>query len=477
MRRLSRSISLILASLTVSCAAVPQLGSMPTVRAPGALVSARSLAGTSVAWPGDGWWSDFGDTQLTMLIETGLQGSPDVAAADARIRSADALSQQAGAVLQPSLSVDASAGGTQQSKNMGFPRQFVPDGVQDTGRVTASLSFNLDLWGKNRAALRAAKGEAEAARVDAAQARLMISSAIAAAYADLQQLYDQRDVAAQALDVRAATAKLTAQRVQVGVDTRGSLRQAEARVPAARADLKGIDEAIALTQHRIAALMGAGPDRGLSITRPQLAATPVGLPADAAIDLIGRRPDLVAAKLRAEAAADRIKVARRDFYPNLNLSVLAGLQSLGLGNLFVGGSQYGNGGVAISLPVFDGGRIAGRYRQARAEYDGAVARYDASLVQALREVADAVTSRTAADARLADQRAALSAAAEAAQIARIRYRGGLSNQLPVLIAEDTELSARRAVADLQARRIALDIQLIRALGGGYRTDTQIAGTR
>ncbi|WP_347400427.1 efflux transporter outer membrane subunit [Sphingomonas paeninsulae] len=339
--------------------------------------------------------------------------------------------------------------------------------------MTGTFSFNLDLWGRDRAALAAATSETEAARVDFEQARLMLSTGIASAYADLSQYYVQRDVAVDALKVRQSTVDLTSQRVAVGVDTRGSLRQAESRVPSARADIAALDEAIVLTQHRLAALLGAGPDRGLQIARPVLRDAPTGVPMNAGVDLIGRRPDIVAARLRAEAAAKRIKVAKADFYPNISLSAVVGLQSLGLGQLFNSGSSYGTGGAAFSLPIFDGGRIAGRYRGARGEYDEAVARYDSTLIAALRETADALSSRQAADVRLNDQRQALAAAEEARKIAALRYRGGLSNQLPVLNGDDTVLISRRAVADLEARRLSLDIALIRALGGGYR-DTRIS---
>ena len=295
----------------------------------------------------------------------------------------------------------------------------------------------------------------------------MLATNIATAYAELAQYHAERDVALEALRVRGASAQLTTQRVDVGVDAVGSQRQAESRVPAARADIAALDEAIALTRNRIAALVGAGPDRGLSIARPTITAASIGVPDSAGIDLIGRRPDIVAARLRAEAAAKRIKVARADFYPNISLSAIVGLQSLGLGRLIEGDSSYGTAGAAFSLPIFDGGRVRGRYVQARADYDNAVATYDRTLIAALREVADAVASQRALDTRLAEQRASLASAADASRIAALRYRGGLSTQLTVLTADDYQLTARRAVADLEARRIALDVALIRALGGGY----------
>jgi NodT family efflux transporter outer membrane factor (OMF) lipoprotein len=344
----------------------------------------------------------------------------------------------------------------------------VPDGVQDTGTVAATLSFDLDLWGRNRAALAAATSDALAGRADAAQARLLLTSAIAAAYADLSGYMDQRDSAAQTLRVRQSTAALTGDRTTAGLDNRGSQRQAEARVGAAQADVTALDEAIALTRHRIAALLGKGPDRGLAITRPHLTAPPAGIPADAGIALVGRRPDIVAARLRAESAGHRIDVAHADFYPNIRLSALVGMQALGLGHLFDSGSEYGNGGAAISLPIFQGGAISGRYRGARAQYDAAVAAYDQTLTGALREVADTLSSRASIESQIADQRAALTAATEAANIARLRYRAGLSNQLPLLTAEDSMIALTRSVAVLEARRLSLDIMLIRALGGGYR---------
>ncbi len=463
-------------AFVTGCASVPQLGVTPVPRPAATLPSTRALAPTVGPSIADAWWREFGDEQLDTLINEGLAQSPDVAQAAARVRAADALAEQAGAALGPSLAVDGVVGGAQQSKNLGIPPQFVPNGIQDTGRSTGQISFDLDVWGKNRAALAAARGDALAARVDLDQARLMLTTGIATAYADLAQYYAERDVAVGALGVRQATAQLTARRVAAGVDTRGSQAQADSRVPQARADILALDEAILLTRNRLAALIGSGPDRGHDIARPALKPVAIGIPENVGVDLVGRRPDIVAVRLRAEAASARVKVAHADFYPNLNIGALVGLQSLGLGNVFKTGSLYGNGGLAVSLPIFDTGRIQGRYRAARADYDEAVGRYDATLISALHEAADAVASRNAADRRLVELKSALASSEDASRIAGLRYSGGLSNQLPALTSDDTLLSVRRAVADLEAKRIALDIALIRALGGGYRY-TPLSGTR
>ena len=204
--------------------------------------------------------------------------------------------------------------------------------------------------------------------------------------------------------------------------------------------------------------------------RPARYRSPASFEASAAAVSASRRPTswrVVAARLRSEAAAKRIDVARADFYPNISLSALVGLQSLGLSNLFSAGSEYGNGAAAISLPIFDGGRLQGNYRGARAEYDTAVATYDRTLIGALRDVADIVASRAATTRQLVGRREALTAAAEASKLAGLRYRAGLSTQIVQLTAEDSMVALSRSVADLEARELALDIALIRALGGGY----------
>ena len=456
----------ILTLLLAGCA--PALGPLPVAKTPADLASAQSLAAPAAAWPAAEWWRGYGDPQLDALIAEARAGAPDVAAAMARVRIAQALAQQAGAALAPSLEASGSAGLSKQSYNNGIPPDFVPRGWNDRGDVSATASFDLDLWGRNRAALAAATSEAEAARVDADQALLLLSAGIADAYAELSRLYAGRDVAERAVAVRQASFALARDRVLIGLDNRGVQKLAEARLAAARGALVQQDEAIALTRNRLAALLGAGPDRGLAVTRPDQARLHAfGLPQNLAFDLIGRRPDLVATRLRAEAAGSRIKQARAAFYPNINLTAVIGLQALGLNQLVDSGSTMGSIGPAISLPIFDHGRLAGQFRQSRGQYDLAVADYDATLVGALREVADAAASIRALQAQRAEAAQALAAAEEAHEIARLRYEGSLSPYLDVLTAEDSVLERRRAAADLDARAFTLDIALIRTLGGGY----------
>ena len=314
----------------------------------------------------------------------------------------------------------------------------------------------------------AATSEREAAAIEARAARLALATSVAAAYADLARLAAEREVQVAAVKQREEVAAMVARRVASGLDTRGEQRQADAAVPLAQGDLAATDEAIALTRNRLAALLGAGPERVAAIALPSpRTLTAPGLPANLALDLVCRRADIAAARRRAEAAGARITVARAGFYPNVNLMGFIGLQSFGLGNLTAKGSDIAQAGAAVSLPIFAGGRIQGNYRAARAEYDEAVAQYDQTLVRALNEVADAAASQRALGERQVAAHAALAASEEAYSIARRRYEGGLSPYLSVLTAQDALLRNRQLAAALDARALTLNVELIRALGGGY----------
>ncbi|HIQ17944.1 MAG TPA: multidrug transporter, partial [Novosphingobium capsulatum] len=181
-----------------------------------------------------------------------------------------------------------------------------------------------------------------------------------------------------------------------------------------------------------------------------------------------RSADIAAARARAEAAAAQISVAHAQFYPNVNLVAMIGMQSLGLSNLFTSGSDLGSAGPAIGIPLFSGGRLKGQYRQARAGYDEAVATYNQTLLQALRDVADAAATQRSVDGQLRAAREAVTASDDAYRIARRRYEAGLSTYLSVLSSEDALIANRRLLADLEARTLSAHVALVRALGGGFK---------
>lgn len=458
-----------------ACATAPHLGPRAEMAPAAKFETDRSFAVPAAApaasWASDRWWDAYGDAQLSKLIDEALANSPTLLQAEARLRSADAAAGQSRAALFPTLAANGQVTETETSRAQGFPtifQSYLPKGYHDNARTTLDAGYDLDLFGKNRAALAAATSEADARRADVAQARLTLSTAVAQAYADLARLAAERDAAAASVQNRITSGNLVAERVRNGLDTQAELRQSQAATPSSQADVDALDEQLLIARHRIAALVGAGPDRGLDIVPPT--AEPIkafGLPADLKASLVGRRPDIVAARLRAEEAARKIDVARADFYPDIKLNAYIGQQALGLKNMFTPQGAIGSIGPAINLPLFEGGRLRAQYRGARADYDAAVDAYNQTLITAFQDVADSAASVQSAQRQLAERRQAYEAGQAAYGIAQLRYKGGLSSYVAVLSAEDTLIAQRRALADAQARAFTLDIALIRALGGGF----------
>ncbi|MFD2427289.1 efflux transporter outer membrane subunit [Sphingobium scionense] len=463
MRRLA---TLVMVAGLSGCASIPDLGPRPEPAQPGTFSSSRSLAGTAQDWPNDEWWRSFEDSQLDTLVNEALRDSPTIEQAAARIRMAGAQVELARAALLPSIGATVTGRESRITQSIGLPT----DG--DWHWLVAglgSLSYDLDLWGKNRKALRATVSERQAVEADDATARLALASTVATTYVDFAQLLVRQDVATDAVRIRRATRDLVARRFDAGIEPRTSLEQAQGGVETAEAQLAAINEAIGLSRNALAALVGAGPDRGLSIQSPALRTRRADtLPANIPVELIGRNPMVVSARWRVEAAAERIGVARAGFYPNVNISGLIGLASFGLDNLFKSDSVIGSFGPAISLPIFQGGRLSARYRGARGDYDAAVATYNETLLQALHQAADAATSLRALHERVDRTNAAVARQEAAYSLANMRYEGGLSDYQSVLISEDALLTAREQAAALRLRGFILDIALAKALGGGFK---------
>lgn len=464
-------LALLLALSLAGCAELPSLAAFGTPKPAGDYTTTQAFAAPAASWPDAKWWTAYGDPQLDALIDEALRDSPDMAAAAARVSRAEAYGQATGAALLPQAGASASLTQEKQSYNYLFPKAYIPQDWNDYGRVGLDLRWELDFWGKNRAALAAATSETEAARAGQALARLNLAAAVAGQYADLAQLFAVRDTLERSVEVRRRTAQLFQERYDHGLETQGTVHEAKARLATAEGELLQAEEQIGLQRQRLAALLGAGPDRGLAIRRPAVnLAADFGLPAQLAADLLGRRPDVVAARLVAEAQARRIDQKKAEFYPNVNLVAFLGVQAIGLDMLSKAGSETGSFGPAISLPIFTAGRLRGELRGTAAAYGEAVASYNRTVTQALQEVAGAALSRQALGGQLAKGEAAVAAAGEAHRVASNRYAGGLANFIEVLYAEDNLLQNRRHLAVLQSRAFALDVALQRALGGGYQAN-------
>ncbi len=467
-----RSIAgaIILSLIVAGCASTRGLSTQATITDANQLAATRSLAAANVspaAWPRDDWWTTLGDSQLDQLMDEALAGSPTLKAAAARARKALAVADVSKSALYPQVNADLEVTRERFPEHGLTPPPF--GGTWATqNQLQATLGWELDFWGKNRSVYESALGNAKAAAVDASAARLALSTSIAQAYVQLQRAYLQLDVAQQTLAERERTYALTRDRNAAGIDSRLELKQAESALPAAREQIEQLQETITLTRNQLAALLGQGPDRGLTIARPDAhALAVVALPANVPAELLGRRPDLIAARARVEAAQKDIAVAKAEFYPNVNLIAFVGLQSLGSAGFLTAASRMMGVGPAISLPIFDAGRLRGNLAGKNADYDIAAEQYNQTVADALRDVVDQLASFKSLSEQRRQQAQALATAQEAYDLALLRYREGIGNYLQVLSVEQPLLVQQSLDADLRSREIALSISLIRALGGGY----------
>lgn len=479
------AVALVLTMLS-ACVSTAGLHTHATALDADQLEVSRSLSATplsAVAWPQDAWWKALGDPQLNHLIDAALNGQPSLRVAEARVRQAQAVASVAGASLYPQVNA-----GLQSTRQRFSEHGTVPPPIagtwQDINEMSLGLHYELDFWGRNRAMVDAALDRAHAAEVGLQAARLMLTTSLARTYLRLDLAYAQRDLAEDTLKLRQQTLELTRRRVVAQIDSQLELTQAEAALPAVREVIAAIDESIALLDNQLAALQGTGPDAGLLIRRPQLAEVgPVVLPANLPAELIGRRPDVVADRWLVEAASKDIKVARAQFYPDISLNGLVGLQSLGFDQFLDVGSRVLGVGPAISLPIFDGGRLRGNLGVHQADYDAAVERYNASVIAAVHDVVDQLVSLRWLQQQAHEQDEALRLSEHAYDLARARYRSGLANYLQVLSAESQVLAQKRLVIESQSRQRELRLNLIRALGGGYQpavtavTHAQVQGSK
>ena len=442
--------------------------------APQALAAQQALAPAPVepgAWPADEWWHAYGDPQLDALVAEALAGSPTLQMAEARLRAAQGQAIAARAARYPSTSLDASV----------IRQRFPVDGLYPPpfggsywtqSQALLDFSWELDFWGHNSALAAAARSGVQAAEADRAAARLALSTAVVRAYIQLNLQYALLDVTNDNLTQVQTIRDLTQQRVDAGLENSARVKQSEGQVALTRAAAAYVQGSIDVARHQLADLVAAGPDRGLALKRPQLSAPAnIALPSVLPAELLGRRPDLAAARAQVEAAGHGVKAAEASFYPNVNLTAFAGFQSLGLSQLFNGSNAVVGGGPALSLPVFNRGALTGTLYGSQAQLDQSVARYNQTLLDSVRQVADLVSNWQALERETTEQVAALDDAQRSYDLTSQRYRAGLDNYLSVLSSQNQVLVAQGLRAELEAQRLNYSVDLVFALGGGYAPAT------
>ncbi|MCA0243909.1 MAG: efflux transporter outer membrane subunit [Proteobacteria bacterium] len=467
MRHAAAPVALAAALLLAACASPgPQ-------RTPQRLTEAAAVGlgadATTTAWPDERWWQRFGDPALSALVEQALAGQPSLRQAEARLRQAEAgvAAADAGRLPQVQASVDLT---DQRFTAKGMIPAPLAGATMWNNSAQLGASWELDLFGRQRAALDAAIGQQRAAAADAQAARVLLAAQVAGHWFALARQQELQRLSQRSLQQREQVLALVRQRIAAGLDTAVERHQAEGLVAQSRAELEALAEGVARERHALAELSGQAPQ---ALAARDAALAPLHsqpLPGALGADLLGRRADLVAQRWRVEAALKDVAVARTRFYPDVNLVAFFGLSSLGLDNLLNAGARTYGAGPALRLPVFEGGRLRAQLAARGAEADAAVEAWNATLLRALREVADEVATLQALDRQQGAQAQATAAAEAAFDLALQRYQAGLGNFLSVLAADGTVLTQRRAAADLKARHLGSEVALARALGGGYHAD-------
>lgn len=432
--------------------------------------------GSDIAWPDSDWAVGIGGADLQALISRALENHPSLQVAAARLQAAQAMTAVVGANEKPTVGLSGEST-YQRFTEHGLVPPPLAGTYQSDNQVTFNATYELDFWGKRSAEMRTALSLEKVAEAEGQTVRLMLSNAIARAWLLLARQSAQLELSKRQLAVREQYDRLTRQRVSAGLDTQSETQQSLIQLSSLKNDIAQWQESIALTRNQIAALQGMGPEQGRLIPVPQFMPVAVtALPGKLPLELLARRPDIVAARWRVEAGQGDIDVAKSQFYPNVNLVGFAGLSSLGLSNLVNGGSSIVGVGPAIHLPIFEGGRLRAQLKGKVAAYDIAVATYNQSLTDALHEVADQVQILQASQAQIVEQETAEQAARVNLQLAQQRQKAGTASKLPVLAAESTVLMQQKLSLDLAIRRTEAQVNLIKALGGGYESKAMPAST-
>ncbi len=433
-----------------------------------------ALTPIQMQWPDEQWWKSYNDPILNALITQALAQNPSIKLAQARMARVSAITQTVRAASLPDVGLGVSTSREHYTENGLYPPPFGGSTLTNN-TLMVNASYEFDFWGKNRAALDSAISTEQASKAEVSAARILIASSVAKSYFSMARAIEQQKTLRATLELREELRSLTQQRLAAGLDTQIELHQSEGTLPAIESELIQQDEQISLARHALAALIGVGPEAMNHIAAhfPASHYSTI-LPDTIPADLIGRRADISAARARVFAASKQIDVAKTAFYPNINLTLFAGYTGFGFSQWLDQGSRDYGGGPAITLPIFDAGRLRANLREKNAGYDAAVESYNQTLIEAVRDVADQLSSLHSLALQDKQQAAMEIITQETWRLAKQRESAGLVSKINVLNAESAVLAQRRTAIDLHAKALDSTINLNRALGGGFHEQTLIS---
>lgn len=456
--------------LRTSSIAVLALAAAGCATAPPAALKAQDMpasftgpiAKTAPVWPKADWWKGFGSTELDGLIADARKNNLDLAAAAARVLQARAQTDIADSSLFPSLGLSGNASRTGQNGSSTTPRY-----TANKFGLSLDASYEADLWGRVRDSARAAAESLKSSIYNRQTVALTVTTSVANTYLDVLALRQRVAIAQKNIDAANRILKITEAKVTNGVASRLDLAQQQALVSGEKALVPAIQESEHEARFALAVLLGRPPE-GFDVKDAKLndIVSPTvapGLPSE----LLRRRPDVAAAEAQLAAAHANVDAARAAFFPQVNLTASGGYASTAVSAFFNPASLGFNIGASLLQTIFDGGKLTGQSRLARAQELELVANYRKTVLSAFKDVETALNQVASYSQQEKFKTEQVQAAAEAFRISEIQYREGVADLLNVLQAQQTLFSAQDQLVQLKLARIQADIGLYKALGGSW----------
>jgi multidrug efflux system outer membrane protein len=459
-------------ALALAACSIPPRPEQPKLR------DEAPLAGVASAnrgdWPDPQWWKRYGDEQLDRLEEQALAGAPTLDEAHKRLGTALSAVEIARADGGLNSQLNAQVQRQRLSENGLIPPQFLGFTWYNQGDLSVQFQYDFDFWGKTRAEVAAAVDEARAAEAERSAAALMLTTAIADTYFGWQSDQVHLALADEITDVYTRHRVISQKRVAQGIEAPDAVHQADANLANAREVSAAYTGAARIRLAALAGLLGVSPADLPKLSAHPLPKATTALPDNVGLDLLARRPDIAASRWRIEAAMRRVDQARAEFYPDISLGAMVGLQSLDLDKLFNAGSRVAGIGPALHLPLFGRGHLRAAYGASQAQLDAAASQYDSTVVDAARDVATQALTLAQVKARSDERANQIAATNSLHDVAAARARRGLTDDRNVLAAQAQVLQQRDAAAALDAQALSAEIALTKALGGGFHVDTERA---
>ncbi|WP_165873476.1 efflux transporter outer membrane subunit [Parasulfuritortus cantonensis] len=458
-----------------ACAPLPaDLPARPALSTPSADATLANLAAPLPHTAADArpapWWRAFGAPELDRLIDTALRDQPDLAAAQARLAAAGQAERLAALDAGAHYATDVSLSRQRLSENGLYPPPIGGSTYTET-QISQGVAYNLDWWGRNRALLRAAGNERRAAGSELAAARLSVAAAVADTYFGLADVDTRLRLARDLEACHVRERDLLQARHDLGLDAALPLIDARRKLDYDADLVHRLDYLGHAWRYRLSALLGSDPDHAGALPIPHANPAPPALPASLPVAWLARRPDVAALRSRVEAAAEQSTAAKAEFYPNLDLRLMVGLDTLELGKLLRAGSLTAAAGPALHLPIFNTATLRARLGLREADYAGAVAAYNHAVQEAARQGADAYALIASLERRAAAQDQAMQEAVRTRTLVGQRRDAGLAGPLDALEADAAVLGERLNDSEIQAARLRARVALYQALGGDLEDAT------